>query len=140
MKPPRFVPFDRLDAVITQLILSARRLSRLADPQVRRIAERDETRRKGFELERRQVEAVFYSGEEDDPITLEVESVIAEIERTCRNVIDSRGTLPCRFLIGVFRGGARAAARIDGCLDLVAQIVGQNGKSVGLTDKKWRIV
>ena len=39
------------------------------------------------------MEKVFYSGEEDDPIAPRVDAVIVDIARTCRAIIDSRGTL-----------------------------------------------
>jgi hypothetical protein len=41
-----------------------------------------------------EVDSIYYgTGGEDDPIAPRVQQAVAEIERTCRAIIESKGTL-----------------------------------------------
>jgi hypothetical protein len=89
----RGAPFDALQAVVNELILASRRMSRLVRREARAQASRDPEREDRFEKEWRAVESIFYAGEEDDPITPRLDACVAAIEGTCRDIIESRGTL-----------------------------------------------
>jgi hypothetical protein len=84
-------PFLDLNKVVNDLILASRRMARLSTRPARTL--RTEADLEKYDRERNEVEAVFYSGEESDPITPRVDAIIAEIEQTCRGLIESRGTL-----------------------------------------------
>ena len=84
-------PFDELNSIVNELLLASRRMARF-------IARPERSFRNDADLERHsremgEVHAVFYSGEEDDPITPRLESVVGQIELACKDIIDSRGTL-----------------------------------------------
>ncbi len=84
-------PFVELNGIVNELILASRRMARLGTtPDHRLRTERDIEK---YDQERRKVEVVFYSGEEDDPISPRVDGAIAKIESTCRGLIEGRGTL-----------------------------------------------
>ena len=84
-------PFDELNSIVNDLLLASRRMARF-------MTRRERSFRNDADLEKHnremgKVHAVFYSGEEDDPITPRLESVVGQIELACKAIIDSRGTL-----------------------------------------------
>jgi hypothetical protein len=85
-------PFDDLNMVIRDIMLAARRLGRYwrkGDDGHRT----EEQRKRHFE-DIRKAEAIFWEGSEDpDPIQVRVESLIKEIEGTCKAILTSKGTL-----------------------------------------------
>ena len=84
-------PFDDLNRVINELILSAQRKARLSTtPEWRLRTEdaADKHHEKYLEIDR-----IYYSGSEDDPIAPRVEKIVSDIEATCKAIIESRGTL-----------------------------------------------
>lgn len=84
-------PFDDLNLLINELLLAARRMARFSTGPERVF-------RSDAELEKHQAQAdeldrIYYSGGSDDPIRPRVDQLVGEMERTCRGVIESRGTL-----------------------------------------------
>ena len=84
-------PFDELDQVLNQIFLAARRLAREWSRHERQFA--SEADRASFMKRLRESEAIFWSGEDPDPIEDKVEGLIAKIEVTCMDILRSRGTL-----------------------------------------------
>lgn len=84
-------PFRDLNRVVNELVLASRQMARLSTRRERTL--RTEQDHEKYEQERRRVEAVFYSGEETDPITPRVDAIVGNVEQTCRGIIESRGTL-----------------------------------------------
>lgn len=88
-------PFDDLNRVVNELLLSAQRMARHAikpDRQFRTEAAEEKHHQELMEIDR-----VYYSGGEDDPIAPRMHKMVGEIERTCRAVIESKGTLFAMF-------------------------------------------
>ena len=85
-------PFDVLNDCVNALILASRRKARLVTQRAQRIADRDPAGAAKYEQDRLKVDAVFYEGEEDDPIAPKVAAAVLELEGLCRGVIESRGT------------------------------------------------
>ena len=85
-------PFEVIDTLVAKLILSAHQLARMTTRSYwERINPEEEKKRHQQLME---VYKTYYStGDEDDPISPQVESTIAAIEKTCRALIESRGTL-----------------------------------------------
>ena len=84
-------PFLDLNIVVNELLRASRQMARVSTRREYRL--RTEADLEKHEQERRRVEAVFYGGEETDPITLGVEAIVGRMEETCRGIIESRGTL-----------------------------------------------
>lgn len=87
-------PFDDLNRVVNELLLSAQRMARHAikpDRQFR--TEVAEEKHQGL----MEICRVYYSGGEDDPIASRIHKIVGEIEHTCRAVIESKGTLFAMF-------------------------------------------
>lgn len=90
-------PFDSLNEIIHELILAARRMARLNT-----LPEAEEKDHR----ELVEIDHIYYStGSADDPIAPRVEQAVAEIERTCRGIIESQGTLFSLFNWKVGRCG-----------------------------------
>jgi len=84
-------PFDDLNQVLSEIFLAARRLGRDWSREDRHfISEAD---RITFYKKIRESEAVFWSGEESDPIEPRVEALVTQIELTCQRILSSKGTL-----------------------------------------------
>lgn len=84
-------PFDDLNRVINELILSAQRKARFStmpEWSLRSEATADKHHAQFLEIDR-----IYYSGSEDDPIAPRVEKIVSEIEATCKGIIKSHGTL-----------------------------------------------
>lgn len=84
-------PFDDLDRVLGELFLAARRLARDWSRDDRRFS--SEKDRDTFYKKMRESEAIFWAGEEPDPIEPRVEALVADIENTCQAILASKGTL-----------------------------------------------
>lgn len=83
-------PFDDLNLLIKEIILSARQLARLWPERYFRT---EEDKKKHYE-QIRKIERVFWDTfSEDDPINPKVNRLIADIEEVCKNVIMAKGTL-----------------------------------------------
>ncbi len=97
-------PFDDLNRVISELMVSAHRKARLAtvpDWSLRTDAAIDKHAKDSVDVDR-----IYYSGGKDDPIAPRVTTIVATIERTCRDIIESRGTL-----FGLINTGRGTAGR-----------------------------
>jgi len=84
-------PFDELNRIVNELILSAHRKARLAtvpDWSLRSEAAVEKHTNQLLEVER-----IYYSGGEDDPIAPRVAKLVESMEGTCRAIIESHGTL-----------------------------------------------
>lgn len=84
-------PFDELKEVINDIILAARRLARYWRAEDRHFKSEEE--REAFCNRVREAEAIFWEGEDPDPIQPRVDALMADIERTCRGILSSKGTL-----------------------------------------------
>ena len=85
-------PFDAINKITNELIFSAHDMARLSTvPEWSvRTAEAEEKHRAQY----LRVHDIYYgTGGDDDPIAPRVRTAIAEMERTCRGIIDSKGTL-----------------------------------------------
>ena len=85
------IPFDDLNRVVNELILSARRKARLATMPERSL--RSEAALERHHKEFLEIDRIYYGGSEDDPIAPRVKKLVGDIERTCKSIIESRGTL-----------------------------------------------
>ena len=81
-------PFDDLNRLINELLLSARRKARFATTPERAL--QSEAASEKQHQEWLEIERVYYSGDEDDPITPKLASIISTIEGTCRPILESR--------------------------------------------------
>lgn len=84
-------PFDDLNRVINELILSAQRKARLST--VPEWSLQSEAAMEKHHQEFLEIDRVYYDGSKDDPIAPRVKKIVDDIERTCRSIIESRGTL-----------------------------------------------
>lgn len=84
-------PFEALNRIVNELILSSHRMARL-NTQRERFNETEESEEKRHR-DYLEVMNIYYSGAEDDPISPKVQQVVEDIERTCRKIIESKGTL-----------------------------------------------
>ena len=94
-------PFDDLHGIVSQILLSARLLSRYWALDT---FQSEEQRDKHWERIAQQ-EAVFWEVlEDEDPINPRLSQLIEHIEKTCRQAIDGHKSLPgilrCRLRIG----------------------------------------
>jgi hypothetical protein len=85
-------PFDEISKIVNELILSAHDMARLSTvPEWSMHAPEAEEEHHARYV---RVHNVYYgTGGEDDPIAPRVNVAIGEMERTCRDIIDSKGTL-----------------------------------------------
>src|SRR5258706_6250563 len=85
-------PFDSLNRIVNELILTAHRKARLSTLPEWSI--RTEEAEEKYRRDYLEIDSIYYgTGGEDDPIAPRVEQAVAEIERTCRAIIESKGTL-----------------------------------------------
>lgn len=97
------VPFDSLNHIINELILSAHRMARLSTLPERPVRAQEPEEKLHNQLI--EVYKIYYStGGDDDPIAPRVQNAVAEIERTCRAIIESKGTLFAIFNACLRRG------------------------------------
>lgn len=89
------IPFDDLNRVVNELLLSAQRMARQAIKSERSF--RTEAAEAKHNQELLEIDRVYYSGGEDDPIAPLVQKIVDEIEQTCKTVIESKGTLFAMF-------------------------------------------
>lgn len=83
-------PFDDLNKIVKEIILSARQLSRLWS---RKHFSNEEEQKKHWEKVEK-TEAIFWDRfSEDDPINPRIEKIIIDIENICSEVIMAKGTL-----------------------------------------------
>jgi hypothetical protein len=78
-------PFVDLNLVINELLLAARRMARLST--------RSEADFEKHHAEMVEVDRIYYASTDDDPIAPKVIALVNEIERTCKDIIESRRTL-----------------------------------------------
>lgn len=83
-------PFDDLNNVIKEIVLSARQLARLW-PE--RHFANEEEKEKHYERVRKAEDVFWDTFDEDDPINPKVDKIISDIEGICRSVIMAKGTL-----------------------------------------------
>jgi len=79
-------PFGDLNRLVNELLLAAQRKARLA--MVPEWSLRSEAALEKHHQEWLEIERVYYSGEETDPIAPRLVKIISEIESTCRPVIE----------------------------------------------------
>lgn len=85
-------PFDVLQRIANEIKVSARMLARLWARQNRSF--RNEQSEQKYFNQIQKLEAIFWDGlEEDDPINPKLKECIAEVEKTCRNILTAKGTL-----------------------------------------------
>jgi hypothetical protein len=88
-------PFVDLNRVVNELLYSAQRMARFASYSDRQF-QSDSAREKHLQ-EILEIDRVYYSGGEDDPIAPRIHKIVDEIEGACRAVIESKGTLFAMF-------------------------------------------
>lgn len=96
-------PFDSLNEIIRELMLSAHRMSRLNTRRewASHSAEAEEKAHREY----MEIHSVYYgTGGADDPISPRVKQAVSDIERTCRSIIESQGTLFSIFNARVRKG------------------------------------
>lgn len=82
-------PFEDLRAITSEIQLSARMLAHLWKERAWRVeAQQEDAIRQAEKYEK-----VFWEYGEDDETNVKLKAVIADIEKSCRDVIDARGTL-----------------------------------------------
>jgi hypothetical protein len=85
-------PFDDLRKIVNEIQISARRLGQLWAKQDRR--HRTQQQEEDHFAQIQKYEAVFWEGSEDeDPINPKLKKCVAEIEKTCREILSAKGTL-----------------------------------------------
>jgi hypothetical protein len=84
-------PFSELNSIVNELRLSSRRMARLLTRRERSVRSESGVEKDQREMEK--VDAIYYSDSENDPIAPRVDSVVVQIEGTCKHIIESRGTL-----------------------------------------------
>jgi hypothetical protein len=95
-------PFDDLNRVVNELLRSSQRMARHAirsDRPFRTPADEEQHDKELLEIDR-----VYYGGGDDDPIAPRIKKIVDEMERTCRSVIESKGTLFAFFNASAKRG------------------------------------
>lgn len=89
---PETEPFDQLHGIVNELIVSAQRMARLTNPRFPHYTNAATEERNAKQL--LEVEAIYYAtGGDDDPIAPRVLRIVAEMEKTCRAIMESHGTL-----------------------------------------------
>jgi len=84
-------PFSELNSIVNELLLSSRQMARLLTRRERTFRSDSDIEKHHQEMEK--VDAVFYRGSAEDPIAPRVDSAVAQLEHTCKGIIESRGTL-----------------------------------------------
>lgn len=85
-------PFDAVNRLVNELIFSAHDMARLAT--VPEWSIRSEEAEQKHHDRCMKVHSIYYATDgEDDPISPRIKAAVAEIERTCRDIIESKGTL-----------------------------------------------
>jgi len=98
-------PFDSLNEIIHELIVSAYQMSQL-NTRREQASHSPETEEK-YHREFMEIHNVYYgTGGADDPISPRINQAVSDIERTCRSIIESQGTLFAIFnaRVGKLRG------------------------------------
>jgi hypothetical protein len=84
-------PFDAINKIVNELIVSAHEMAHINTFPAHSINKDNE---KNYNEDWERVHGTYYaSGDEKDPIAPRVKAAIAEMEDTCRGIIDSKGTL-----------------------------------------------
>lgn len=84
--PDASTPFDDLNKIINELLLSAKRKARLSTVPEWKL--RSEAALEKHHEEWLENERVYYSEEQNDPITPRLVKIISDIESTCRPIIE----------------------------------------------------
>jgi hypothetical protein len=84
-------PFDDLTRIINELFLAAQTKGWLDPTPEWRL--RDEAAMVRHMADREKNDSIYYAGADPDPIEVRVNSLVADLERTCRAVIQAKGTL-----------------------------------------------
>jgi hypothetical protein len=87
-------PFDELNDVVNELLVASRRMGRLMTRPERSLRSPGASERHHKQLlEVDSIFYIFYAGSEEDPIAPRVDALVAEIECTCKGIIQGRGSL-----------------------------------------------
>lgn len=84
-------PFDELNKIVNELILSSHQMARRAKQPMRHFSS-EAQEKKDWEYYLK-IDRVYYSGGDGDPIAPRVDQTILDIEKTCHKIIESKGTL-----------------------------------------------
>ena len=84
-------PFDELNKVINELIAAAYQMARYSNVSYDTF--RTEEAREKHHQRLIELDLIYYGGTDEDPISPRVLKLIEDMEKTCKNVIESRGTL-----------------------------------------------
>lgn len=98
-------PFDALNRLVNELLLSARQMARLSTaPNLSLGSEKAEQNHREQLLK---VHAIYcWSGDDnDDPIAPRMDAIIADVETGCRHIIESKGTLFSFINLKIWRNG-----------------------------------
>jgi hypothetical protein len=98
------VPFTTLTQIVNELISTAHRKARVSTrPEwSMRTEQAEEQHRRDLE----EIDNIYYGvGGDGDPIEPQVLEAVTEIERTCRAIIESKGTLFAIINVKLRRGG-----------------------------------
>lgn len=87
--PEKSKPFDDLNRVINDIVMASRQLGRYWNDRSPRTEKQHEEHFKKVQ----RLEAVFWEGGGEDVTRPKVEALVAEMERTCRDTLLSKGTL-----------------------------------------------
>lgn len=83
-------PFDELHTIVNQIMGSARALSRLWPRSRFRTTDQQDKHWENID----KYEAIFWEGSaEEDPINPRLEALVAKMERSCREILEAKGTL-----------------------------------------------
>lgn len=82
-------PFEDLNGVIKDIVMASRQLGRYWSDRSPRTDQQQEEHRKKVQ----KLEAIFWEGGGEDVTQPKVEALIAEMEKTCRDTLLSKGTL-----------------------------------------------
>ncbi len=84
-------PFLELNRIVNELILSAHKKARLST--LPEWSFRTQKAEEKYHKDLLEVDSIYYDGGGDDPIAPRVNKAVADIEKTCRAIIESKGTL-----------------------------------------------
>lgn len=102
MGKPASKPFDDLNSVLHEIFGAARRLSRYWAREDRDF--RTEREYEKFMKNMEEAESIFWAGGELDPIDPKIDALVIDMERTCKGVLTSRGTLFGLLNLPVIKG------------------------------------
>lgn len=102
--PSEAAPFDKLNVIVNELLISAQTMARLTTLPEWSYRTPESEEKYGTQLA--EVHRIYYgTGGDDDPIAPRVDKAVAEIEQTCRRIIESQGTLFAIFNTRMRRSG-----------------------------------